>query len=732
MATAATNKEVQRVEKLKLKRGYGSMTELQVLTEERNNLLLKIKEIETSCEGIDNEDNAKRLQELNAAKAQFAAQEVNLQEQLNAVKAKIAAISTEMAALSVTVTEKFLAAIKKQRWYFFKNVPEILFDRETGLLWANLDYFPGCKYGSTDNVKNDVRKFKVGNITDWVIPKFDDFKMMIQDKTFPYQEGTNYRIKHKRYGCCDDIYGIDLDCLSSCGISQYNINTYGLCVIPCSNYLVKNTDFRNNLKLNNYAYTEKERLQFILNLFLQNDLLPIFNDQEVMQLYKKVYVEKPALMNELNELQLKIEDLQKVTLLSSEFDYTALLAKYDVKAINKSVIKYYQAVQQWTCELIDKLDAYEERKEAVIRDFNLIGLKLSKKYEKNSKLTDEENVLLAERQRYLSNKLSLGMHNIKSKILAVKKQADDLEQRIDEIDDGENSIHELALLEKEERASFEFLAENTGKIIKNALLKIEYFENNRQLVMNIVDIWEKWSEDYRVFKTTYFEDLKSACEEDSIEEKNWVKWYQDWQNIRFKIEQKVQPVLERSLKEPMPTITETEVSVPDLLIKALDEYKERVDKFFRDERMGIYQKLFFQTGGDLQEKFESESELYKCTTAFQNDLQNIIFNCAKAEDRIFILRWANSLLDIQIDEILDFVADKDLQKISRDILNEFAALKQKNFDTYLNDAKAYGEEKSRREKEYNSLIFKMRKDLMKQIKSLRKTMLNDRDGIGGE
>ena len=67
-------------------------------------------------------------------------------------------------------------------------------------------------------------------------------------------------------------------------------------------------------------------------------------------------------MNELNELQLKIKDLQKVTLLSSEFDYTALLAKYDVKAINESVIKYYQAVQQWTCELIDKLDVYEERK----------------------------------------------------------------------------------------------------------------------------------------------------------------------------------------------------------------------------------------------------------------------------------------------------------------------------------------------------------------------------------
>ena len=95
-------------------------------------------------------------------------------------------------------------------------------------------------------------------------------------------------------------------------------------------------------------------------------------------------------------------------------------------------------------------------------------------------------------------------------------------------------------------------------------------------------------------------------------------------------------------------------------------------------------------------------------------MQEIIFNCSNAEDRVFILKWANCLLDIQIDEILTFVSDHDLQKISQTILSEFATLKQKNYDIYLADAKAYGQEKSRREKEYNSLIFKMRKDLMKQ------------------
>ena len=63
--------------------------------------------------------------------------------------------------------------------------------------------------------------------------------------------------------------------------------------------------------------------------------------------------------------------------------------------------------------------------------------------------------------------------------------------------------------------------------------------------------------------------------------------------------------------------------------------------------------------------------------------------------------------------LLYFIKDKDLSKISINILKGFADLKRKNYDVYISDTKAYAEELSRREKEYNSLMFKMRKDLMK-------------------
>lgn len=690
------------------------MTDLQTLTTQRDDLLTKIREIEETCEGIENENNAQRVQALNLEHAQLTAQKQELSAKLSALESRLSTISSEITKLSGTGIDRILEAIKNQRWYFFKNKTKILFDKETGLLWANLKYY---KYGpmntidanteiKNNNVLDNYEKFRLPLDTE--LKKLDYWnsawrnfpfsteqgKIMGEDCIHIKPKGNNTRVSIKSNGDMNYSYG----------------GNYIL--IPCSDILLlTNIDYENNVSPNNPNYTEKERLQFTLDLFVQNDLWPIFNDEEITELYKKIYYEKPRLLEQLQELQAEIESLQTVTLLSSTFDYTALLAKYDMKAIDSSIIKYYQAVQQWIEELMEKLDYYEEEKEDVIRDFNVIGLKLAKKYENSEHLTEVENTLLRDRQRYFASRFSLGMNSVKSKLLAVKHQADELEYRIDEIDNGEDSIHQLALLEKEERASFGFIAENTAKIIRNALKKIEFFEDNHQYVVWAIGAWESWTESYRVFKTTYLEDLKGTCEEDGIEEEIWQNWYADWQSIRFQIEEKVQPIIERELRERIAMVKEDEISVAEQIIKELEVYRNAIDTFYREERKGIYQNFAFQANGDVQDRLESESKLYKLTAKFQSALQSIIFNCAKAEDRIFIINWASSLLDIQIDEILSFVADNDLQKISDTILTEFSQLKQKNYEIYLADAKSYGEEQARRDKQFNSLLFKMRKGL---------------------
>ena len=515
------------------------MSELENLKARRQELLNKIQEIGEQYEGIENEHNAQKIQELNKVQAQLIGNQNNLKQQLQSVQEKLKTINNEIDKLSSTATDRILEAIKNQRWYFFKNKQHILMDKTTGILWANLDYFPYRKENDADYTLNEaktlVNNYNVDNIDDWQIPNFKVFKQMIYDKTFPFQQGNNWRIKGKDYWYCNidnsSNNRIDLDdCSPKSGTGW---------LISCSYYLIQDSEYEKNISENNPLYTEKERLQFTLDLFRENELWPIFDNAEITDLYKKIYFEKPRLLQALSEVETQLVQCEEVKTVTANFDYMTLLNKYDTVSIDKSIIKYYEAVQKWIDELMEYLADFEQQKENVIQDCNQIGLQLSTTYKDDSNLTEVENELLKNRQYYFKDKLALGMDKVKANLLKVKQQADDIEYTINEIDDGDNAIYELAQLEKKERASFALIAENTAKIVNKALQKIDFFEHNRDFIVKAVEVWSKWNEDYKVFKTKQYEELKHRCEEDDIEAEVWQKWYADWQKLRFTIEEKL-------------------------------------------------------------------------------------------------------------------------------------------------------------------------------------------------
>lgn len=662
---------------------------------------------------------------------------------LKELRAKKESLEKKLAEIEKLCTDenenKILDAIKEQRWFFFKNKTKVLMDKKTGYLWANLDYFPYCKEGEENyyldenELNNVIKGYDFSGMKNFRIPNPYELWDMINDKTFPFQTGDGWNILYKYYWLVNyegNIRSKYLDCEGPTNYLSYE-RSY---LLPCSDILVKDTSYAKDISNENKIFSDKEKAKFTLDLFIKNDLEPIFKPiydeegnptlynesecEEITKIYRKIYIEKEVIIEELKPIIEEFNKLISQSKISIDFNYEEFLEKYDVESIDKSIIKYYQAVQKWTTELIEKLDDYEKEKEEIIKDFNLISLKLSKEYEDSKSLTEEENELLKKRQKYFEKKLSLGMNTTKRKLISVKEDADNIEYRLDEIDDGDNPIKELGIIENETRASFSLLAENTAKIIKNALKKLEFFEENRSYVIKSIDIWEKWTEDYKVFKTTYKEDLKTTSEEDGIEEEIWSNWYKEWQNKRFIIENKIQPAIDRGLKAST-RLSDKKNEVEDVMnsvmtmLNALEKYKKSIDKFYLEERKAIYQKYAFVPGGDLQEKFESEQMIYNYVSEFYNDIQKIIFSCKSTEDRIFILKWANDIMELQIDEVLDFVANKDLQKISKKILDEFSDIKKKNYDVYISDAKAYGEAKAKRDKEYNSLIFKMRKEISK-------------------
>lgn len=694
------------------------MGEYEGLLGQMKSLQAKLRAIETANEGIENEENARMIHELEAEQNKLLKEQGSLTAQAKAMQSRLDAISETMSQIGDSAESKILEAIKNQRWYFFKNKPEVFFDRETGLLWANLDYFPyrpedsSC-YSNRDGALQAVKAFKGDGYRNWRLPSQSELIKMIDDCTFPFYAGNYHHIKssERNVAIVNTGYNLWLD-------SDYprtTGSTAGVC-IPCDDTLVKDSTYASDVTSENHVYSEKEKLRFTLNLFVQNGLQPIFEDDSITALFKQQYLEKPALLEQIQEVQTKLDALQDDTPLSARFDYQKLLAKYDIATIDHSTIQFYGAVQQWTQELMKKLDEYEMQKETTITRFNAISLALTARYHNDPHLEEDENVFLEKRQQDFQKRFALGLERVKRKLINFREQADNLERQLDEMEAGPNLLAGLARLEREPRPSFSFVAEDTAKIIRNALYRIEFFEAHEDLVKNAIAAWSQWTEDYRVFKTTYREDLKNSCEEDGIGEDVWSSWYSDWQKIRFLLEQKMQPVVDWGLKEDIPAVQPAKKPVPEEVLEQLGIYKEAVDNFFLKERKGIYQKYAFAPGAELQEKFETENELNKLASAFRNALQPIMFNCKRSEDRMFLLKWASPLMDIQVESVLQFVRDAQLSDISQEILQEFAQLKKKNYDTLLNDAKAYGEAQKERDKQFNQLIFKMRTVLAKKGK----------------
>ena len=504
------------------------MSELENLKARQQELLDKIHALEEQYEGIENEHNAQKMQELNKMQTQLIGSQNNLKQQLQSVQKKIKTINNEIDKLSSTATDRILEAIKNQRWYFFKNKQHILMDKTTGILWANLDCFPWNK-GEDPNDKGSMycyefkeaeellKKYITDNIPNWEFPKKQELIHFVEDKSCPFikENSSDYRLKGYKFWITiektpsnEKFMVLKLDELKN---DENRDNAF---LIPCSYHLIQDNEYEKNVSENNPLYTEKERLQFTLDLFKENELWPIFNDAEITDLYKKIYFEKPRLLQALREIETQLAQCEEVKTITINFDYTTLLNKYDIASIDKSIIKYYEAVQKWIDELMEYLADFEQQKESVIQDCNQIGLQLSTTYKDDNNLTEAENELLKNRQYYFKDKLALGMDKVKANLLKVKQQADDIEYTINEIDDGDNAIYELAQLEKKERASFALIAENTAKIVNKALQKIDFFEHNRDFIVKAVEVWSKWNEDYKVFKTKQYEELfaKSIAE----------------------------------------------------------------------------------------------------------------------------------------------------------------------------------------------------------------------------
>ena len=614
----------------------------------------------------------------------------------------------EIEELAAESTEKILDAIKDQRWYFFEERSQIIFDRDTGLLWANLEHFPWKKdvgdqavysdekeYEEVKNVLEEINSQNFGGYEDWTIPTYLELWNLVEDKTFPFCEGNNWNIKKRCYWCVNyknRLASKDLDDSPADEDIRFDHSVF---VIPCSHIFASK----------NYSGDPKE----ILEIFDKNNLIPKFDDEEVTQIYRKVFVEKimtrkQSISNQIMEIDKEIYKIENEEPLSTvNFDYEVLLEKYDVREIEKSPIKYYKSVFDLSFDMLRVLHEYTYTHRDIISEFSQVAAALEDKHEPNPKLSAEGQAFLEERQKFLARHLKPGVDAIREQILTVKAQAEEFSERIEKINQSVNSIKEFAELEKEPRVSFEFLAENLGNLILDAQKRVDFFILHKKFVADVIRQWEIWSKDYESFEVNLQDEFKKICQNDGIKENISKEWTEEWQKKRFVIEERFLPLVEYCLKGNF--LDDSGANT----LKILQAYKEDIDKFYLNERKNIYKQFSSANDNGLKEKLATEISIHKLNEKFQHKLKEIIFSREKKEEQHYLVIWSRPLLNIPIDDILEFIDENHFEEIPTKILAQFEELKNRSFASYLSDSRKYNQAIEDYEKDFDAIMIEIKK-----------------------
>ncbi len=419
----------------------------------------------------------------------------------------------------MTDEEKIIAAIGKQRWFRFKNNPQVIFDRDTDLLWADLNYFPYGKNKNRDQYYSlgdytEVRELlkeknaqRFGDCDDWTVPTSEELWRLIEDKTFPYQGGQCWYIQNRWPWCVQHngrLQSKDLDYSSTSGIFIRSAF-----VLPCSHSLV--------------SRPRKPTLQ----IFADNNLEPIFNDNSITQLYLQTYIDKPK---------------PKPLSFDNIVDTQSLLDEYDLAAVDRSPIRYYAAVQSVADILINALDRFKSEHAEKIDALFHASEPFAVGYVNNPNFNAVENMTFAAHHRLFTRNLSFGADKVKRNLHSLQAEAQAVFDRLDDA----NSTKILAEIESEPRAGFAFLVENSVRMLNDACRRVAMFDRRRELIELLIEQSLKGLHNYETFKTKTREEFRARCKELGIDDEIAAEQYDDWNQKRFEIEQRQLKLIEKA------------------------------------------------------------------------------------------------------------------------------------------------------------------------------------------
>lgn len=252
------------------------------------------KMYELDCE-IEDNDGVMRLKEINDEKGDLLYQKKKIVKQLVDINQKIKSLNEEIETLTEKSTKKILEAIEKQRWYFIKNRPDIILDIETGIIWPNLNKLK-LTQKNVKEMRLFIKELVVDGYEEWKIPT-REMLVEIINTGFPFYEEKKIKGLSKIYNSNEEVSDLTY---KNCGeVFLYGEIIAG--VLPYSDAIVPRK-YEKTLK-DNTEWEEERKDRLKLNLLIKNKLEPIFNEEEITEIYRKKYIEKVNYLDKVIEYE---------------------------------------------------------------------------------------------------------------------------------------------------------------------------------------------------------------------------------------------------------------------------------------------------------------------------------------------------------------------------------------------------------------------------------------------
>jgi len=637
---------------------------LDQLEQRREQLQQKIEKLENQLF----DDNAATIKQLQAQKSEL--------------KKKLNTLTENLTTLSSSNLKPLLDKISEQRWWFIDNHPEILFDSHTGYLWPNLDH-----YTLIQGKKSLIKSINLDNRTNWEPPIPSDIGDLQTDRTFPFKEMTPF--KNNQIFCRTDTLDVN---------SFGQDNHYFL--FPCHTTLASNSFTpppRENIPSKSQLKTKKtERAQKLLNLFKEQQWQLTFADDETQlaNTYENYTFELPKQKQQLIELNQKISEVANANPAPiTQISYSNRKRDYNANKIDATPSAYVNGLGRWLHALQTDLNECQKSHPKLFFALNHINQQM----QKNADTLPNGS---AQRHRFLQQRFDFELHSVATKLTTLQNNVNDLQQQLDQIDD--NPLATLHNLNQQPRPPFEVVADYSADLLVTQLKKIDWYNQHQNLIDTLITHHQNWLQQSQNLHNDEINAFQNRCQEELIETNLSQRWQTEWLRFHEELENKLLTLMQIALDGHLDSDRFT------ALVEALQRFRDDGQHLHSIEQLSIHQQCDLDGSDPAVERLEFEIKFTELTHTLQEQLEKSLITLPNNQAKQQLYHWAESWLSHQFNDSLELFVQHDNQQTSA-ILKKFRQLEKTTLESLLQDGKIFSQQRQQRNKEFNNLLFKMKK-----------------------